>query len=462
MTEAREAFGGATVVKGFSYDPAGRLSTLSVGGAVTERYTFDKNGARLSVEKGGMSKAATYDAQDRLVTFGSATYTYTPTGDRLEKRDGAAVTRYEHDALGRLRRVTLPGGKVVEYTWDGAGRRAGRRVDGALTQGYLYGAGGHLAAEVNAAGKVLAQYGYGVRGAVPDFLIKGGVTYRIVTDYRNSVRLVVDSATGTIAQRLEYDEWGNVTVDTAPGFQAFGYGGGVWDGAVGLLHLGLREYDPEAGQFVEKDPTGFSGGLNLYAYAAGDPVNFVDSTGTNPVVVGAAVGFGWGALQGAALSAGGQVLSKGCIDWGEVGRDALKSGASDAFAGGLGGLWGKVAQRAMPPGLSAPSVPVLNRGSGRDMLREAMDVLKATPRGDRAELAQDLLAQIEARSIDRGWKATAIQGVDGARAWLGEIHGLVIDGTGAVFSGPVGGAVSIQPSGSGMLLTGWAGLIRRF
>jgi len=49
------------------------------------------------------------------------------------------------------------------------------------------------------------------------------------------------------------------------------------------LHLGLREYDPHVGQFLEKDPAGFSGGVNLYAYVGGDPVNHIDSTGTDGI-----------------------------------------------------------------------------------------------------------------------------------------------------------------------------------
>jgi hypothetical protein len=39
---------------------------------------------------------------------------------------------------------------------------------------------------------------------------------------QGSVRLVVDAATGTIVQRLDYDSFGNVFLDTAPGFQSGG------------------------------------------------------------------------------------------------------------------------------------------------------------------------------------------------------------------------------------------------
>jgi len=54
---------------------------------------------------------------------------------------------------------------------------------------------------------------------VPDYMVKGGNTYRIVTDHLGSPRLVVDVATGSVAQRMDFDAWGNVLLDTNPGFQ---------------------------------------------------------------------------------------------------------------------------------------------------------------------------------------------------------------------------------------------------
>ena len=61
----------------------------------------------------------------------------------------------------------------------------------------------------------------------------------------------------------------------------------VWLGSVmedrqdasGLLYRRNRYYSPEQGRFVQEDPIGLAGGLNLYGYAGGDPVNFSDPFG---------------------------------------------------------------------------------------------------------------------------------------------------------------------------------------
>jgi len=94
------------------------------------------------------------------------------------------------------------------------------------------------------------------------------------------VRLVVDVATGEVAQRMSYDEFGNVLEDTNPGFQPFGYAGGIYDRDTDLVRFGARDYDPITGRWTAKDPTDFSGeDTNLYNYAFSDPVNFIDPDG---------------------------------------------------------------------------------------------------------------------------------------------------------------------------------------
>ncbi|MBV9852160.1 MAG: RHS repeat-associated core domain-containing protein, partial [Armatimonadetes bacterium] len=64
-----------------------------------------------------------------------------------------------------------------------------------------------------------------------------------------------------------------------------GYGGQAGyqtDDETGLALLGHRFYDPAARRFLTRDPLGYAGGTNLYAYCADDPVNLVDPSGLCP------------------------------------------------------------------------------------------------------------------------------------------------------------------------------------
>jgi RHS repeat-associated protein len=111
-------------------------------------------------------------------------------------------------------------------------------------------------------------------------MIKGGTTYRLLTDHLGSVRLVLDTATGAIAQRLDYDEFGQITQDTNPGFQPFGFAGGLYDQHTRLTRFGSRDYDAFTGRWTTKDPIRFFGdGTNLYERVLNDPVNLIDPEG---------------------------------------------------------------------------------------------------------------------------------------------------------------------------------------
>ena len=67
---------------------------------------------------------------------------------------------------------------------------------------------------------------------------------------------------------------------TEPGFQPFGFAGGLYDQHTKLVRFGARDYDPEVGRWTAKDLISFLGrGANLYAYGLNDPVNLTDSFG---------------------------------------------------------------------------------------------------------------------------------------------------------------------------------------
>ena len=280
ITQKIETINGTSHTYDYSYDLAGRLTQVSRDGTVSASYTYDSNGNRLT---GPASTAATYDDQDRLLSYNGSIYVYTANGELNTKTKGTTTTNYQYDVLGNLKQVILPNGTHIDYLIDGQNRRIGKKIEGFLKQGFLYQDQLQPIVELDGAGNIVSRFVYGAKVNVPEYMIKSGITYRIVTDYLGSPRLVINTTNGSIAQRMDFDEFGRVIADTAPGFQPFGYAGGLYDLDTKLVRFGSRDYDAETGRWIAKDPIGFTGGdTNLYGYVYNDPINLVDPLGKSP------------------------------------------------------------------------------------------------------------------------------------------------------------------------------------
>ncbi len=287
ITEKVETVDGVSHTYEYGYDVGGRLVEVKTDGAITGSYGYDGNGNRTTVLAGGAASTATYDAQDRLSAYGPVVFTYNENGALKTRVEGAQTTTYDYDVLGNLRSVRLPRGSVIEYVVDAANRRVGKRVDGTMVQGLLYANAVKPIAELDGNGSVVSRFVYGSNPLVPDYLVKNGTLYRILSDHLGSPRVVLNAATGAVAQRMDFDEWGTVVRDTNPGFQPFGFAAGIYDRDTGHVRHGARDYDARVGRWTAKDPSGLGGGANVYAYAESDPVNYIDSDGhfAVPVVV---------------------------------------------------------------------------------------------------------------------------------------------------------------------------------
>ena len=304
ILESSETTDAGTTPRGYSYDADGRVTEERQDCVRIASYLYDAQGNRTELHRYDAagteteSRTASYDARDRLLDDGVASYTYDAAGRRATKTITSTgdVTRYSYDELGHLTRVELPTGTVVEYTYDALGRRTGRTTDGAVDgltdTAWVYGSGPAPIATLNGDGSVRALWVYSTRSWVPDQLVipKGAspLVYAVPTDHRGSVRAIVGTRAGLeIFAPADYDAFGNLSaaadVSTRLGYYGFAFAGGILDDATGLLHLGARDYDPETGTWIEPDPIRFGGGdTNLYAYVGGDAVNAIDPAGLLP------------------------------------------------------------------------------------------------------------------------------------------------------------------------------------
>ncbi len=239
----------------YEYDLVGRLQSVYKNNNLTESYSYASNGNRLSHN----NTSASYDAQDRLLTYGTTSYSYNANGDLTSKTDSGVTTTYQYDALGNLLKVTLPGDSIIEYLVDGQNRRIGKKINGNLIQGFLYQDQLNPVAELNPDNSIKSVFVYADKGHVPAYMIRNGINYKLITDHLGSVRMVINISNGAVEQRIDYDAFGVVINDTNPGFQPFGYAGGLYESDTELVRFGARDYDADVGRWTAKDPIGFAG-----------------------------------------------------------------------------------------------------------------------------------------------------------------------------------------------------------
>ena len=278
ITNKVEILGGITNTFGYVYNLSGRLIQVWRNGSLAASYSYDTNGNRLTLN----SETATYDSQDRLTSYNGATFGWSPNGNLTSLTIAGQTTTYACDVRGALTAVTPASGARIDYIIDTAGRRIAKKMGGVMQKGWLWN-GDRIVAELDSSAVVAQRFVYGDDDQTPSYLLKGTNTYRILSDERGSVRLVVNATDGSVLQELNYDEFGRVLSDSNPGFQPFGFAGGLYDPDTGLVRFGMRDYSAQIGRWLQRDPIIFAGGdLGMFNYANNDPINQIDPSGCGP------------------------------------------------------------------------------------------------------------------------------------------------------------------------------------
>jgi RHS repeat-associated protein len=129
--------------------------------------------------------------------------------------------------------------------------------------------------------------------------ISGGtaLNFYYTRDHLGSVREMTDS-TGAVRARYDYDPFGGTTKISGNLEADFGYTGHFRHAVSGLYLAPYRGYNPTIGRWLNRDPIGEAGGLNLYGYVSNNPVNLLDPLGLWQFSAGVGKGFGIGVTFG--------------------------------------------------------------------------------------------------------------------------------------------------------------------
>jgi len=326
----------------YSYDALNHLTNASVtsGSGNSYTYSYDADGNILSRVAGSITTSYAYNSADQLcwaysgpstngcssAPSGATTFSYDANGNEAGSSAGASFT---YNPKNQTTAITYGGTTLSPLAYSDGGQQ--QRITAGSTG---------LTNEMGSVGISTTSGSNTYYIMDPNGRIHGeriGTThYYFLTDGLGSVVAVISGDGQTVSDRYGYDPYGNSTFKTGTVANPWGYAGGYTD-PTGLVKFGARYYDPSTARWTQIDPAGQ--GPNLYQYAAADPINSTDPTGTYCC-------FGqwhrwawWGAYGALWFHVSGwdsQVIMFIWTYWGTVIGAAI--GAAAGFA--IGGPWG--------------------------------------------------------------------------------------------------------------------------
>jgi RHS repeat-associated protein len=257
----------------YGYTCSGTLSTTDTVWAMG----YDKVGNPTDL-------SGTVDPGNRLRTYNGFTMTYDDDGNLLSKSAGGMTDTYDWDDFGQLKWVKRNGVLRASFDYDGFGRRIRKASATYGVIRYIWD-GMQITAEADSTGNVTQTYAYypGI-DQLHSVTNASGQTYIASSEPLGDVNGLIRSSDNAIVARYAYRPWGELETDSVmvagARLNSLRWRGLPYDAETGLYHMRARYYDPQTRRFISEDPIGLDGGINEYAFGAGDPVNASDPSGT--------------------------------------------------------------------------------------------------------------------------------------------------------------------------------------
>lgn len=282
---------GTTTLKTYSYSYDNADNIISVSGSDNIAYTYDDLYRLKTYTQNGVTTTYNYDSRDNLISETKANFSkqYEYSGDNRLKKvvENGVETEYSYDLNGNL----INRGDD-EFGYDANNRMIYSKIAGIETS---YEVGLDEIRVSKTTGNVTTTYGTDENGKVitenSDEIINGhaplakksgAAYYYYIYNGHGDVVMLLDE-NGNTKNTYEYDPWGSITTQTETIDNSIKYAGEYFDDETGLIYLRNRYYDPSVGRFISEDP--IRDGANWYVYANNNPVNYVDPTGLDAIVI---------------------------------------------------------------------------------------------------------------------------------------------------------------------------------
>ena len=310
---------GSSVTNSFGYNARSEV-TNAVQGADNYAYAYDAIGNRMATTENTKNTEylanelnqytqisvpsvssvvnPTYDADGNMRWDGRMWHTWDAENRLVHSEPGwvgstngavRVVNSYDHRHRRIQKRVEVLAGRGAGYPFDPSQAGTWNTVK---THTFVYD-GWNLVLETvaHADGSVdRIEYVWGLdlsgtlqgAGGVGGLLfeVRNGQIFIPCYDANGNVTEYVDAA-GNIRAHYEYSPFGEIVVqsgDLADTFK-FRFSTKYWDAETRSYYYGYRHYAPKLGCWLNRDPIGKRGGLNLYCFCGNSPVVFVDGLG---------------------------------------------------------------------------------------------------------------------------------------------------------------------------------------
>jgi RHS repeat-associated protein len=297
----RDQFTGGQFANVFSYDQLGQLSaTGTAGGLWSNCIAVDTvYGATCNTGFSPTMTPLAYDAAGNMTTMRTGPASYGP-GNRI---DASPARAYEYDADGNITRVynntgsgpaldkrmtwsaeglltaVTSGGISIQYAYDASGRLVRKSRNGIVTSYFLWDGRKLLAELTGDAAQLRGEYAYWPSGDLAAVVNPAVDTTAALAHVDMTSSVIGFNTTTGVVCCSGFGAWGEngVTDPTGNRIQWKQY---MWEAdSTNMYYLHNRWYDPAIGRFVSEDPAGITYDINLYRYAANDPINLIDSDG---------------------------------------------------------------------------------------------------------------------------------------------------------------------------------------
>jgi RHS repeat-associated protein len=302
----------ANVTETYNYSPMANLLQSTVKPGATRSFAYTLNGNTSSDNRGtttnllfGYGNRNRYNSLSTGAT--TATYQFNALGERLIKTVGSTTTHYHYDSKHRLIAESQSNGAMIrEYVWLDDMPLAQIEANGAVY--YIHPDHLNTPQKMTDANQAIVwdneHQPFG-ETALPTLTPVGFDTNKqfqmTVNGGPNYIYVVQATAS------LTTPNWVSLSTNAAPftftdsGAQSFQarfyrviylpnanvasvtnnlrFPGQYFDAESGLNYNIMRTYDPTVGRYIESDPTGLMGGVNLHIYANNKPLNQIDLLG---------------------------------------------------------------------------------------------------------------------------------------------------------------------------------------